>query len=84
MSWALAAARARGRQLGDPKLGAHRAAQANAFARRLRATVAPLAKQGLSSRDLARALNERGVTAPGGGSWQSRTILRLLDRLGLR
>jgi len=84
---ALRAAKRRGVKLGNPeirKLHKRNRARADAFAQSIRAKVAPLVKRGLSSRELAQALNERRVLPPGGGVWQSQTVLRLLDRLELR
>jgi hypothetical protein len=47
----------------------------------LREIVIPLAGQ--TTRAIAKALNDRGITTPRGGHWQSPQVMRLLDRLGL-
>jgi DNA invertase Pin-like site-specific DNA recombinase len=80
---ALQAAKARGVQLGDPEIGRRNAAAADAFAVRLRAEVAPLAAQKLTTRAIAKVLNDRGIKTARGGAWQSPQVMRLLDRLGL-
>ncbi|HEY2529417.1 MAG TPA: recombinase family protein [Xanthobacteraceae bacterium] len=56
-------------------------AAAHAHAETLREIVTPLAN--LSTRAIAKALNDRGVPTPRGGQWQSPQVMRLLDRLGL-
>jgi DNA invertase Pin-like site-specific DNA recombinase len=78
---ALAAAKARGQQLGDPEIGARNRAAANAHAEKLRAIVTPIAN--LSTRAIAKALNERGIATVRGGQWQSPQVMRLLARLEL-
>jgi DNA invertase Pin-like site-specific DNA recombinase len=78
---ALAAAKARGQQLGDPEIGKRNRAAADAHAESLREIVTPLAGQ--TTRALAKALNDRGIKTVRGGQWQSPQIMRLLDRLGL-
>jgi DNA invertase Pin-like site-specific DNA recombinase len=77
---ALAAAKARGQQLGKPEIGNNRAA-VNGHAESLRVIVTPLAGQ--ATRAIAKALNDRGIKTVRGGQWQSPQIMRLLDRLGL-
>jgi DNA invertase Pin-like site-specific DNA recombinase len=79
---ALAAAKARGQQLGDPEIGERNRAAADARAEALRAVVAPLA--GRTLREIAAALNGRGIKTVHGGQWQPPQVMRLLDRLGLR
>jgi DNA invertase Pin-like site-specific DNA recombinase len=78
---ALAAAKARGQQLGDPEIGKRNRAAADRHAESLRAVVTPLAGRTLAA--IAAALNERGVRTVRGGQWQSPQVMRLLDRLGL-
>jgi DNA invertase Pin-like site-specific DNA recombinase len=78
---ALRAAKARGKQLGDPELGRRNRAAADTHAETLRAIVTPLAGQ--TTRAIAKALNDRGIKTVRGGQWQSPQVMRLLDRLGL-
>jgi DNA invertase Pin-like site-specific DNA recombinase len=78
---ALAAAKARGQQLGDPEIGQRNRAAADAHAESLREIVTPLAGQ--TTRAIAKALNDRGIPTPRGGQWQSPQVMRLLDRLGM-
>ena len=78
---ALAAAKARGVQLGDRDIGRRKAAAADAFAEGLRTTVTPLA--GRPMRAIAATLNERGIRTARGAAWQPPQVMRLLDRLGL-
>jgi DNA invertase Pin-like site-specific DNA recombinase len=77
---ALAAAKARGQQLGDPEIGRRSRVAADAHTESLREIVRPLA--GRTSRAIAKALNDRGIPAPRGGLWQSPQIMRLMNRLG--
>src|SRR6516225_416066 len=81
---ALAAAKARGVKLGDPEIGERARVEANAYAETLRDAVTPLAKDGLTTRAIAKALNDRGLKPKRGGAWQSPQIMRLLARLELR
>jgi DNA invertase Pin-like site-specific DNA recombinase len=78
---ALAAAKARGQQLGDPEIGQRSRVAADAHAESLREIVTPLA--GRTTRAIAKALNDRGILAPRGGQWQSPQVMRLMNRLGL-
>ena len=39
---------------------------------------------GLSSRAKAQALTEQGITPPRGGAWSNKTVLRMMERLGLK
>jgi DNA invertase Pin-like site-specific DNA recombinase len=77
---ALAAAKARGQQLGNPELARRNRALAVAHAETLRAIVTPLAGQ--TTRAIAKVLNDRGIPTPRGGSWQSPQVMRLMNRLG--
>ncbi len=91
---ALAAAKARGRVLGGdrgyrPARGPDSAAAAVArgeaaghTAHRLLIDVDAVRQRCGSNRQLARALNERGVPTPNGGIWTHTTVTRLLDRTG--
>jgi DNA invertase Pin-like site-specific DNA recombinase len=81
---ALAAAKARGQQLGDPEIGKRNRAAALKRAKGLRATIVPLRRKGLSMRAIAEHLNAKGIPAAQGGKWASPQVMRLLDRLGLR
>jgi DNA invertase Pin-like site-specific DNA recombinase len=92
---ALAAAKARGVKLGNPRGAAafggrtgwqeglaKRVANTQARAERLRGLLAELQAQGiLTATGLARALNERQVSTPRGGKWSARTVLDVLKRL---
>jgi hypothetical protein len=75
---ALRAAKARGVILGKAKPKANRN-DADAFAESLRPIVAPFIH--LSSRCIAKVLNDRGIKSPTGKAWQSVTVLRLVERL---
>lgn len=93
---ALQAAKARGRKLGNPN-GAEalrRARKGNGdaiaavqcradhHASQLRPVVDALAAQGVSSLGgIAKALNERGMLTPRGGTWHKSSVRNLLDRL---
>ena len=87
---ALAAAKARGQALGNPRLATARAtvnatrmAGADTFA----ATVAPViaearAAGAKSLRQIAAALNGRGVATARGGRWEAATVANVLRRVG--
>jgi DNA invertase Pin-like site-specific DNA recombinase len=79
---ALKAAKARGIVLGNPQQAARNRELARAEAEALRPLLAEL--KHLSSRKIAAELTLRGVATPRGGKWQSPTVLRMIDRLGLR
>ena len=76
---ALAAAKARGIQLGNPQQAKINSEIADDFAESLRDTVMPIINS--SSRIIANFLNERGHATPRGTKWQSQTVLRLIARL---
>jgi DNA invertase Pin-like site-specific DNA recombinase len=80
---ALAAAKARGVQLGThgKVLAEQSAAAAAARDASLRATLEPMA--GLPSRTIADKLNALGIEAPRGGKWAFKSVLRMMARLGL-
>ena len=78
---AMAAAKARGIKLGSPTIAATNRQAADRHAESLRDIVEPI--KHLSTRRIAAALNERGIETARGGKWQSMTVARLLDRLGL-
>jgi hypothetical protein len=48
----------------------------------LRSIIEPISE--LSTRRIAAIPNERKVATPRGGKWSSVTVMRLLNRLGLR
>ena len=85
---ALAAAKARGRKLGGPKLAEAReraVASIVAGADRLAANVVPIIREmqhaGVSTlRDIAEALNARGVPTARGGMWYASTVRNVLVR----
>jgi DNA invertase Pin-like site-specific DNA recombinase len=85
---ALAAARARGRRLGNPRpdLPAARASY-SAKAARNRANAAPLVErlrlEGLSLRAIAKELNERRIPTERGGPWHASSVRGVLTRQGL-
>jgi len=78
---ALAAAKARGQQLGNPDIGKLRKAEADLLAGRLRYIIEPL--RSLSAKRISAILNDRKVAAPRGGNWQATQVIRLLVRLDL-
>jgi DNA invertase Pin-like site-specific DNA recombinase len=82
---ALAAAKARGKRLGSH--GAVQAAQNKAEALESLAPVAGVLRdlrgEGLTVRQIAETLNERGVPSPGGGRWHPASLHRALRRLGI-
>src|SRR5262249_29507494 len=73
---ALAAAKARGQQLGNSNIGQLRHAEALDRARGLRAIIEPL--RCLPAKRISALLNARNVTAPRGGDWQATQVIRLL------
>jgi DNA invertase Pin-like site-specific DNA recombinase len=87
---ALAAAKARGQALGNPRLADARAvantrhkAGADTFA----VTVAPAIRAAQAAgaktlREIAAALNGRGVTTARGKSWEPQTVANVLRRIG--
>jgi DNA invertase Pin-like site-specific DNA recombinase len=92
---ALAAARARGQQLGGDRAGnireiSHLGRLASAQLRRERARqraadlvpiIADLRERGVTSlRQIAAALNERGVPAPRGGAWAPAQVHRVVNQ----
>jgi DNA invertase Pin-like site-specific DNA recombinase len=92
---ALAAAKARGRKLGNPNGAAHLRAYGNEKAieavqsdaqeraERLRRVIVDLRSSGVTSANaLAKALNERHVATARGGAWTARSVLNVLERLG--
>jgi len=78
---ALAAAKARGQQLGNPDIGNARKAEADLHAAQLWHIIEPLRQ--LSAKRISTILNDQKVAAPRGGSWQATQVIRLLARLDL-
>ena len=78
---ALAAAKARGQQLGNPDIGKLRKAEAEERATHLRAIIEPL--RSLPAKRISTVLNDRKITTPRGGKWQATQVIRLLNRLNL-
>ena len=87
---ALAAAKARGTRLGNPrpqaaaKIGAAaNAADADRFADRVRPTISSLAAQGFSLRRIAVELNARGLRTSRNCEWRAQQISAVLRRTRL-
>lgn len=78
---ALAAAKARGQQLGNPNIGQLRQAEAHERATGLRAIIEPL--RGIPAKRISAILNEQKIAAPRGGRWQATQVIRVLARLEL-
>lgn len=84
---ALAAARERGVELG--KSGSanlkrnieERKDAADAFAERMRREVRGMQAEGMTVAAMVKELNEKGITASGGGRWQSAQLGRVIARL---
>jgi DNA invertase Pin-like site-specific DNA recombinase len=76
---ALQAAKARGQKLGNQAQADANADAALAFAETLRDVVTPIIN--LSSRRIAAALNADGHRTADGCAWQSKNVLRLINRL---
>jgi hypothetical protein len=88
----LAAAKATGQALGNPKLAEVRAiananhiAGADAFADAVAPAIRGARAAGAKSlRDIANALNGRGIAAARGGKWEAMTVANVPKRLGWR
>jgi len=86
---ALAAAKSRGQVLGNPKLGEARAianARHKAGADTFAVTVAPVIREAQAAgaktlREIAAALNARGVGTARGGRWEAQTVANVLRRV---
>ncbi len=86
---ALAAAKARGVRLGGPKLAKARksaVASIKALADQHAANVLPVIREirragATSLRQIADALNARGITTPRGGQWHASTVRNVLERM---
>jgi DNA invertase Pin-like site-specific DNA recombinase len=77
----LAAAKARGVELGNAKLAADNHDAAVARAKELRPILKELRK--LSARAAAAELNARSVSTPTGAPWSAKTVIRTRQRVGL-
>ena len=81
---ALAAAKARGIKLGNPKQAEINRAKAAEQALALRPHIERCIKAGrTSSSAIATDLNRCGILAPNGGQWFPMQVSRVRDRLGL-
>ena len=78
---ALAAAKARGVRLGNPAQALANKAHAAARDARLRPILEEL--RGLTFREIAQALTDRGIPAPRGGTWSAMSAMRSMKRLGI-
>jgi DNA invertase Pin-like site-specific DNA recombinase len=86
---ALTAAKARGVSLGGPRLAearviGHAANRANAdqHASNVLPIIREIQKSGVTSlRDIAQALNARGIQTARGGQWHATTVKNVLDRV---
>jgi DNA invertase Pin-like site-specific DNA recombinase len=85
---ALAAAKVRGVVLGNPKLHAARSSAVSAVraeADRYAANVLPVIREAQKAgattlRDIAKALNARGVATARGGQWHAKSVSNILER----
>ncbi len=85
---ALSAAKARGVTLGNPRLHVARqtaTAVVTASADRFAANVLPLIREAqkagaMSLRDIAAALNARGIATARGGQWHAKSVSNILER----
>lgn len=89
---ALAAAKARGVRLGGNRGNLHdlrkgpaksaevRSRQAQERSIKVRRQIEAAAGEGASLRQIARVLNDRGITAPRGGSWHAAQVKAVLER----
>jgi len=82
---ALQAAKARGVRLGrngaDRLAPAYRA-KAMERARQLAPVLTKMKTAGLSARQMAAQLTERGIATPTGARWHAQTVIRMIDRVG--
>ena len=84
---ALAQAKAKGARLGNPRLHEVRAkgaesmkAAADRFAANVLPLIQPLRAEGKSLRDIAKALDARGVPTVRGGTWGATQVADILKR----
>lgn len=87
---ALAAAKARGQKLGNPKIekaqeaaAKVRIANADAFASNVIPIIREIQATGASMRQTADALNRRGIPTARGGTWAATQVSDILKRLDL-
>jgi DNA invertase Pin-like site-specific DNA recombinase len=81
---ALAQAKARGVQLGNPNLKADNTARiqrADNFAKNLKQTIRAYQNDGLSQREIVEQLNNTGVKTPRGKSWHLVSLQRVIKRI---
>jgi DNA invertase Pin-like site-specific DNA recombinase len=87
---ALQAAKARGTRLGNPRLAEARAvvnARSKASADTFAIAVAPAIREAQAAgakslREIAAALNTRGIATARGGRWEAQTVANVLRRAG--
>lgn len=79
---ALAAAKARGRKLGNSDIGRARQEEADVSAEQFRSVVEPL--RSLFAKRISVILNDRKILTARGGTWQATQVIRLLHRLEQR
>ncbi len=82
---ALAAAKARGTRMGNPRLALEhkrQRAESKAHAGHVWPVVRKLRDQGMSQRAIIKRLNADGIPAPRGGKWWPRTLTRFLVAWG--
>ena len=86
---ALAAAKARGVKLGNPRLAEVRgssaarvAANADAHAANVLPVIREIQRSGASLHQIAAALNARGISTPRGGAWYAKSVSNVLARAG--
>src|SRR5262249_39198185 len=77
----LAAAKARGKELGNPNLAADNRAAAIARANEIKPILREL--RDLSAHAAAAELNTRKVPTPTGAAWSAKTVIRARQRVGL-
>jgi DNA invertase Pin-like site-specific DNA recombinase len=77
----LAAAKAKGVELGNAKLAADNRAAAIGRAKEIKPILPEL--RNMSARAAATELNSRGVPTPTGAPWSAKTIIRVRERAGL-
>jgi DNA invertase Pin-like site-specific DNA recombinase len=75
----------KGKQIGNDAAVARIRTKAAEHAENLRAIIADIRTQGVTSvRGIADELNRRGILTPRGGDWHPTSAARLLDRLSNR
>lgn len=79
----LQSAKASGTKLGSPTSHHLHRREANVRAEGFRDLLTPMVLAGCSAREIAEKLNERGICTSRGSKWHSKTILRVIRRLGI-